>query len=110
MPSIYGPEAKAEIELWHGHRLMGVDSSLARLPNSAQLWEQFGVVEASKQLGSSGAGYPEGRMSVIYDLVNRVGLDGRLEPSRLGEVDLAIAQLARAKPGDVTINGRLLHG
>jgi hypothetical protein len=61
-------------------------------------------------LHASGAGYPEARMSVIYDLLNRVGLDGRLEPSRLGEVDLAIEQLARAKPGDATINDRGFTG
>jgi hypothetical protein len=110
LPAIYGAEAKAEIQSWHGHRLVGVDSSLARLTNSAELREQFRVVEVSNQLGSSGVGYPEARMSVIYDLLNRVGLDGRLEPSRLGEVDLAIEQLARAKPGDVLINDRGFTG
>ncbi len=50
--------------------------------------EQFSVVEVSNQLGSSGVGYPEGRMSVLYKLLNRMGLDGRVsEPSRLGEVE-----------------------
>ena len=110
LPTMYGGEAKVEIQTWHGHRLLGVDSSLARLPNSAELREQFSVVEVSNQLGSSGVGYPEGRMSVLYDLLNRMGLDGRLEPSRLGEVDLAIEQLARAKPGDVLINDRGFTG
>ncbi len=33
---MYGGEAKVEIQTWHGHRLLGVDSSLARLPNSAE--------------------------------------------------------------------------
>jgi hypothetical protein len=110
LPSMYGSKAKAEIQRWHGHRMLGVDSSLARLPNSAELREQFSVVEVSNQLGSSGVGYPEARMSVLYDLLNRMGLDGRLEPSRLGEVDLAIEQLARAKPGDVLINDRGFTG
>jgi hypothetical protein len=49
-------------------------------------------------------------MSVLYDLLNRVGLDGRLEPSSLGEVDLAIQQLAQAQPGDVLINDRGFTG
>jgi hypothetical protein len=110
LPSLYGVEAKAEIQRWHGHRLLGVDSSLVRLPNSAELREQFSVVEVSNQLGSNGVGYPEARMSVLYDLLNRVGLDGRLEPSCLGEVDLAIEQLARARPGDVLINDRGFTG
>ncbi len=49
-------------------------------------------------------------MSVLYDLLNRVGLDGRLEPSSLGEVDLAIQQMAQARPGDVLINDRGFTG
>jgi Transposase DDE domain len=110
LPSIYGAQTKAEIQRWHGHRLLGVDSSLLRLPNSVELRQQFSVVEVSNQLGSNGAGYPEARMSVIYDLLNRVGLDGRLEPSRLGEVDLAIEQLVRARPGDVMLNDRGFTG
>jgi hypothetical protein len=39
-----------------------------------------------------------------------VGLDGRLEPSSVGEVDLAIQQLAQAAPGDVLINDRGFTG
>lgn len=49
-------------------------------------------------------------MSVLYDLLNRVGLDGRLEPSSVGEVDLAIEQLAQAALGDVLINDRGFTG
>src|SRR5437870_6918437 len=44
----------------------------------------------SNQLGHTGTTYPQARMSVLYDLLNRIGLDGRLESSRLGEVELAI--------------------
>ena len=45
-------------------------------------------------------------MSVIYDLLNRVSLDGRLAPSSTGESALALEQLALAALGDVTINDR----
>jgi Transposase DDE domain len=106
LPAIYGTEKGPSVETWRGHRLLGVDSSLLRLPNSPELFEQFSLVEVSNQLGNTGIRYPEGRMSVLYDLLNKVGLDGRLEPSSVGEVDLAIQQLTHARPGDVLINDR----
>ena len=110
IPSIYAPEAPQPIRRWHGHRLVGVDSSLVRTPNSPELREHFSWVQPANQTGLTGGGFPEARMSVLYDLLNRVGLDGRLEPSRVGEVDLAMEQLARAEPGDVMINDRGFTG
>src|SRR5262249_37458783 len=50
------------------------------------------------------------RLSVIYDLLNDVGLDCRLEPSAMGEVELAIEQLSFLQPGDVAINDRGFTG
>jgi DDE family transposase len=110
LPVLYGPEHSPSLERWRGHRLLGVDSSLLRLPNSEELLQQFSPVQVSNHLGATGVSYPEGRMSVLYDLLNRVGLDGRLEPSSVGEVDLAIEQLAQAAPGDVLINDRGFTG
>jgi hypothetical protein len=110
LPWIYAAEPTRNCKRWRGHRLLGVDSSLLRLPNSAELREQFGVVEVKNQAGSTGTTYPEARMSVVYDLLNRVGLDGRLERSTLGELDLAIEQLSRACPGDVLISDRGFTG
>src|SRR2546425_3210930 len=108
LPAIY--ESERPVQRWHGHRLMGVDSSLTRLPNSRELGESFGWVEVSNQHGTTGTRYPEGRISVLYDLRNRVGLDARLDPSALGEVPLAIQQLEHLQPGDVAINDRGFTG
>jgi hypothetical protein len=110
LPTIYGPEQSQSVARWRGHRLLGVDSSLLRLPNHEEVLQQFSPKQISNQGGPTGVSYPEGRMSVLYDLLNRVGLDGRLEPSSLGEVDLAIEQLAQAAPGDVLINDRGFTG
>ena len=110
LPAIYDPEQGPEVARWRGHRLLGVDSSLLRLPNSQELLKKFNPVEISNHLGKTGFSYPQGRMSVLYDLLNGVGLDGRLESSSVGEVDLAIEQLAQAAPGDVLINDRGFTG
>jgi DDE family transposase len=39
-------------------------------------------------------------------LLNQIGVEGRLESSSVGEIDLAIQQLPQAKPGDVLISDR----
>jgi hypothetical protein len=110
VPVLYGPERQEARRLWHGHRLLGIDSSLLRLPSSQELLEAFTPVESSNDRGQTGTRYPEARMSVVYDLLNQVGLNARLEPSRLGEVDLAIEQLRAAQAGDVLINDRGFTG
>lgn len=110
VPWFYSPEQAQGLKRWHGHRLLGVDSSLLRLPNSTELRQEFSLVEVRNQSGDTGTRYPEARMSVVYDLLNRVALDGRLERSAVGEVDLAIEQLRKASAGDVLINDRGFTG
>lgn len=108
LQTIYGPEHP--IQRWRGHRLLGIDSSLVRLPDSGEVGQTFGWKEAANQHGATGTRYPEARLSVVYDLLNRVGLDARLEPSTLGEVALALQQLDHLQPGDVAINDRGFTG
>ena len=110
VPWIYSSEQAQSVNRWRGHRLLGVDSSLLRLPNSAELREQFHLVEVNNQSGKTGTSYPEARMLVIYDLLNGVGIDGRLERGERGEVGLAIEQLRKASKGDVMINDRGFTG
>jgi hypothetical protein len=95
---------------WHGHRLFGHDSSLLRLPQAQELAQAFGSVQVSNQQGATGTSYPEGRISVLYDLLNQIGVDARLESSRVGEVSLAIEQAAHVPAGDIAINDRGFTG
>jgi hypothetical protein len=108
LPAVYGSERP--IQRWRDHRLFGVDSSLMRLPDSEELGQAFGWKESSNQKGATGTRYPEGRLSVLFDLLNRIGHDVRLEPSTLGEVPLAMQQLELLQPGDIEINDRGFSG
>ena len=108
LPTIYGPDHP--IQRWRGHRLVGIDSSLIRLPDSEELGQAFGWKEAANQHGATGTRYPEARLSVVYDLRNRVGLDVQLEPSTVGEVALALRQLEYLQAQDVQINDRGFTG
>jgi hypothetical protein len=110
LASVYGAESEGTLRRWRGHRLVGVDGSLLRLPASRELLEAFGAVQVRNHLGATGTVYAEGRMVVLYDLLNRIGLKGRLESSRVGEVQLAIEELPHAQPGDVLINDRGFTG
>lgn len=99
-----------QLKRWRGHRLFGHDSSILRLPDSQELAEEFGRVEIKNQRGATGTAYPEGRMAVVYDLLNRIGVDARLESSKVGEVSLAIQQSIHVPAGDVVINDRGFTG
>lgn len=108
LPTVYSPEHP--IQRWHEHRLFGIDSSLLRLPDSEEWGQAFGWKEASNQNGATGTRYPEARLSVVYDLLNRTGHDARVQPSTVGEVALAIEQTEHLQPGDIAINDRGFSG
>ena len=106
LPAIYGVDRSPEVQRWRGHRVMGIDGSVLRLPNHPELFEQFTPKEIFCEKGSTGKSYPEARISVLYDLLNRVALDGQIRPSSQGEVGLAVEQLGQVGVGDVILTDR----
>ena len=110
LPWAYAPEPAARRRTWRGHRLLGVDGSSLRLPPTPELFDTFGAKTVTNQGGATGTRYPEARMSVLYDLLNDLGLDARLEPGAVGEVDLALQQTARLQPDDLLLWDRGFTG
>ena len=41
---------------------------------------------------------------MLYDVLNQIGLEGRLAGSTVAETELAHAHLAAVQPGDVLLN------
>jgi hypothetical protein len=105
LATVYGAEHGALVRRWHGHRLLGVDSSLLRLPSSRAVGAAFGWVQCANHRGPLER-YPQGRVSVLYDLLNQVGLEARLVGSGVAETELAYQHLAAVRPGDVVLNDR----
>lgn len=103
--TVYGPEHAALVQRWHGYRLLAVDSSLLRLPSSEALGEAFGWVQCANHHGSLER-YPQGRVSVLYDVLNQVALESLLVGSLVAETELAHQHLAAVQPGDVLLNDR----
>jgi hypothetical protein len=105
LPTVYGPAHAALVQRWRGHRLLGVDSSLVRLPSHAAVGAQFGWVQCANHHGPQER-YPQARVSVLYDVLNELALEARLVASTVAETDLARGHLARVQPGDVLLNDR----
>ena len=51
LATVYGPAHAALVQRWRGHRLLGVDSSLLRLPSHAAVGEKFGWVQCANHHG-----------------------------------------------------------
>jgi hypothetical protein len=105
LATVYGTKHAALVQRWRGHRLLGVDSSLLRLPTSAAVGEKFGWVQCANHHGPQER-YPQGRVSVLYDVLNQLGLDARLDASTVAETQLAHDPLAGVEPDDVLLNDR----
>jgi len=105
LPVVYGPEHGALVRRWHGHRLLAVDSSVVRLPKSQAVGKQFGWMKCDHD-GDRPERYPQGRLSVLYDVLNEVGLEARLEPWKMGEEQMAHHHLAAVQAGDLVLTDR----
>lgn len=110
LPCFYAPDQAEHRRDWRGHRLLGCDGSLLRLPSHEQVIEAFGAVAVANHLGDTGTRYTPARLSVLYDLLNHLGLDARLAPLAQGEVDLVAAQLELVGENDVLIWDRGFTG
>ncbi len=110
LPCFYAPDQAEHRRDWRGHRLLGCDGSLLRLPSHPQVVETFGALAVANHLGDTGTRYTPARLSVLYDLLNHIGLDARLAPVATGEVELAAAQLEQVEKNDVLIWDRGFTG
>jgi hypothetical protein len=91
---------------WCGHRLLATDGSELHLPDSAEMGNYFGWIQASNQRGPCGERYILGRISVLYDVNHRLVLEGVLSRYSVGEIDLAEQHLARTQTLDVVLYDR----
>jgi hypothetical protein len=104
LPTVYAPPNQALVQRWHGHRVLGVDSSVLRLPKRQEVGQRYGWMECSGEPAIER--FPQGRMSVLYDLLNEVALEASLAPWKTAEEDMAHAHLAGIEPGDLILTDR----
>lgn len=110
VPAFYAGEQAEQCRKWRGHRVLGVDGSQLWLPDHPDVVKDFGVVEVANKAGQTGTRYVPGRLSVLYDLLNDIGLDARLAALSRSEVELAMEQLPQVQEGDVLVWDRGFTG
>lgn len=91
---------------WCGHRLVATDGSELHLPDSPEMGDYFGWIEPRNHQGACGQPYILGRTSVLYDVNNRLVLQGVLSRHTVGEIELAHQHLAYTQAQDVILYDR----
>lgn len=90
----------------HGLRILAVDGSKIILPKSDETCRQFGTIAyRNKQRGITGE-HCYARISVLYDVLNKVALDATLLPVASSETTLARHHLPYTKDTDLVIYDR----
>lgn len=89
------------VKLWNGFRLLAVDGSRFTLPYTDELKNIYG-----KTKNQSKTGVVQGRVSVLYDVINNYVIDGILSPLKIGEGKLALQHLTHVNKNDLVIYDR----
>lgn len=92
---------------YQGMRVLAGDGSRIRLPEHPTIREQFGAIATCTGTDATVIGdYPCGQGFVLYDVLNKIVIDGQLARSDAYEVDLAIAALDYTTPEDLLLFDR----
>jgi hypothetical protein len=91
-----------KVKLYKGHRVLSVDGSTINLPVTEELKKMYGTFNNQKQTND----VIVARVSVLYDALNELVLDGKLVPFSQGEVALSKEHFKYAQKGDLIIMDR----
>lgn len=92
---------------YKGMRILAGDGSKIRLPEHATIRERFGAIATCNGQDATVTGdYPCGQAYVLYDVLNKIVIDGQLAPATAYEVDLAIASLDYTDENDLLLYDR----
>jgi Transposase DDE domain len=98
--------AGADYRTFWGFRVLAVDGSKILLPDTADVRAAFGTIAYSNGTPETTGERPYALASVLYDVLNRVGVEAVLGQAKAYEVDLAVAHLACTHPGDLLVMDR----
>lgn len=90
------------VELYKGHRLLSIDGSTINLPVNKETKEIYGTFNNQKQTND----VVIARVSILYDILNEIVVDGKLSNFNIGEVTLSRHHIQLAKENDIIIMDR----
>lgn len=91
--AIVEPVYSEEYKTYLDFRLLAVDGSQVILPNEENIVNHFGSIKIRNQIEDVQSQYPVSKVSVLYDVLNKIGIDAIMGHSKAYEVDLAIEHL-----------------
>ena len=89
-------EQEAHLETWHGFRLLAIDGTTLRLPKEKEIRKHFG-----ERSGGNGSPCPIGRMSELYDPLNKHTISCILTPISIDERYHAHRLILHLMPNDL---------
>lgn len=90
------------IKLYKGHRVLGIDGSTLNLPITDDTIKTYGFCNNQTKTDDM----VQGRVSILYDVLNEIVLDGKLCSVKESEVYLSREHIKYAKKGDLIIMDR----
>ncbi len=86
---------------WFGFRLLAIDGSTTRLPQIEAIAEHFGQWRVRQGSPSTMA-----RVSQLFDVLNKITIDGIIRPKTSGERELAAQHLRQLSSNDLVLLDR----
>lgn len=91
---------------YKGHRLLAIDGSTLKLPNTGETRKEFGLVKYVNGHTRRRCDLVEGKMTIFYDVLNKIPLSASLTRGRTNDIKASIPQIEILKVGDIVIADR----
>ena len=89
------------VKLWEGKRLLAVDGSIIELPHTEEFEKEYGTYANQYKTLRITA-----RVSILYDVLNEMVIDGLLEKFGTGEREMALSHSDQASINDLILYDR----
>ena len=89
-----------------GHRLLAVDGSTIHLPNTEEIRSEFGFVEHFTKKGEEPDTHVEAKMTVLYDVLNKVAISSNLHKCRANDLKASKVHLENLEENDILLADR----
>lgn len=93
-------------ERYCGKRLLGLDCTTLRLPNSEGLRKEFGLISHMNGKKNRESNQVEAQASVLYDLLNKIPISGYLSKGRTNEAKTSLDHLGDLTKDDLVLADR----
>lgn len=95
-----------EYQRFKEYRLLAIDGSIVTLPNTDEIKKEFGVMYVKNQDANFSKEITQARASTLYDVLNHITIDARLDKKAIDERTQAHNHLQKTKKGDLVIFDR----